>query len=284
MGSGASLAKLDLSNVENLEDEFRKHGDIAVRRAWELTATQISSDSDLEMHLAQLRRLAGTLTKDKKSIENKERRLWLKRQIAAIDKSIKKTSGKAVKRRSCFKDAMTPLARSLKITAIVEVDEDRIPSSPKATDVPISSTDGDTSCSDAEYSAYSRPNSSSSTGSNSCGRPSSGSSSRQHSGSLHPSRHGASSSRRDFRHPSKVQEDEAYADDVPPLWFTESMDGPFRRITSTGDAGDSTDDEGPRERDEPGREKERKRGRRKKKARDGGIEGGKPKPPRQNSK
>ena len=74
MGSGASLAKLDLSNVENLEDEFRKHGDIAVRRAWELTATQISSDSDLEMHLAQLRRLAGTLTKDKTSIEKKERR------------------------------------------------------------------------------------------------------------------------------------------------------------------------------------------------------------------
>ena len=74
MGAGASTQVLDLSIVENLEDEFRKHGDKAVRRAWELTALQLSSDADLEMHLAQLRRLAGTLTKDKSSKENKERR------------------------------------------------------------------------------------------------------------------------------------------------------------------------------------------------------------------
>jgi len=161
MGAGASAAKLDLSIVENLEDEFRKHGDIAVRRAWELTATQISSDADMEMHLAQLRRLAGTLTKDKSSIEKKERRIWLKRQIIAIDKCIKRSSGQLRKRRSCFLDAKTPLARSLKMNAIVEVDEDRISaSSPKNAIVPDSSTGtdmdtscGDTSCSDAEYSS-----------------------------------------------------------------------------------------------------------------------------------
>ena len=73
MGSGAST-KLDLSIIENLDNEFEKHGDAAVRLAWELTAKQLSSNSDLEMHLCQLRRLANTLIKDPWSSENKQRR------------------------------------------------------------------------------------------------------------------------------------------------------------------------------------------------------------------
>lgn len=190
-----------------------------------------------------------------------------------------------MKRRSCFKDAMTPLARSLKITAIVEVDEDRIPSSPKRTDVAISSTDGDTSCSDTEYSTYSRPNSSSSTGSNSCGRPSSsGSGPVQHSkGGSRRHRHHTASSLGDFRHPSKVEEDAAYDEDVPPLWFTERTEH-FHNTTMEDDAGDSTDDEGSRTRAKRGDEEKK---RRRKKARDGieEAEGDKLKrPPRQNSK
>lgn len=158
MGSGASLhGKIDLSVVENLEDEFRKHGDVAVKRAWELTATQLSSDSDLEMHLCQLRRLAGTLVKTKKSSESEERRMWLKNQISLIDESLK--SGTRRRKRSCFRDEMTPFAMKLKITSIEEVDEESF-MSPKHINHEIrpisrgsiSTNDGDTSsvCSDAD--------------------------------------------------------------------------------------------------------------------------------------
>ena len=76
MGSGAST-KVDLSSIENLQREFETHGDDAIRLAWELTAKQLSSNSDLEIHLCQLRRLASTLTKDPWSTENKERRYFL---------------------------------------------------------------------------------------------------------------------------------------------------------------------------------------------------------------
>ena len=80
MGAGASAAKPFLSNerlsrVENLDDEFRKYGDTAVRLAWEhQLAKQESSDYEMEMQLAQLRRLASTLTKNTNSTESKARR------------------------------------------------------------------------------------------------------------------------------------------------------------------------------------------------------------------
>jgi hypothetical protein len=73
MGSGAST-KLDLSSIENLDHEFKTHGDDAVRLAWELTAKQISSNSELEMQLCQLRRLASTLDHDPYDLEGKNRR------------------------------------------------------------------------------------------------------------------------------------------------------------------------------------------------------------------
>ena len=148
MGSGAST-KVDLSSIENLQREFETHGDDAIRLAWELTAKQFNSNSDLEIHLCQLRRLASTLTKDPS--ENKERRYfylfffsksvvpenmsntcfprthrkWLDEEMNRIANKIKVESNNRSRVRSNFTSQdKSALARSLsKITSIDEADE-----------------------------------------------------------------------------------------------------------------------------------------------------------------
>ena len=145
MGSGAST-KVDLSSIENLQREFETHGDDAIRLAWELTAKQLSSNSDLEIHLCQLRRLASTLTKDPWSTENKERRYfylfisksvvpekhlffrthrkWLEEEMNRIANKIKVESNRSRVRSNFTSQDKSALARSLsKITSIDEADE-----------------------------------------------------------------------------------------------------------------------------------------------------------------
>ena len=157
MGSGAST-KVDLSSIENLQREFETHGDDAIRLAWELTAKQLSSNSDLEIHLCQLRRLASTLTKDPWSTENKERRYflfffpeigrsretfqhfffrthrkWLEEEMNRIANKIKVESNRSRVRSNFTSQDKSALARSLsKITSIDEADEytaSKVPSS-----------------------------------------------------------------------------------------------------------------------------------------------------------